>query len=48
MDNINSNSTFNNLDLYVLSLTKKEMDARKGNFSFVTKNKKKKLPKIFL
>ena len=48
---------FNNLNLYILSSmmketdilssTKEEMDARKGNFSFVTKNKKKELPKIF-
>ena len=59
MDNINfsSNSTFDNLDLYVLSSTKEEMDilsstkeemdARRGNFSFVTKNKKKELSKVF-
>src|SRR3954447_10532037 len=50
-------TTFDNLDLYVLSSTKEEMDilsstkeemdARKGNFSFVTKNKKKELPKVF-
>jgi hypothetical protein len=54
MDNIkmdinfaSANSTFDNLDPYVLSSTKEEMDARKGNFSIVTKNKKKKFPKVF-
>ncbi len=41
MDNINFASTNDNLDLYVLSSTKEEMETRKGNFSFVTKNKKK-------
>ncbi|RIA95723.1 hypothetical protein C1645_816311 [Glomus cerebriforme] len=42
-----ANSTFDNLDPYVLSSTKEEMDARKGNFSIVTKNKKKEFPKVF-
>ena len=50
MDNINfasANSTFDNLNLYILSSTKEEMDARKGNFSFIMKNKKKGLSKVF-
>ena len=50
MDNINfasANSTSDNLDPYVLSSTKEEMDTRKGNFSIVTKNKKKEFPKVF-
>ena len=50
MDNINffsANSTFDNLNPYVLSSTKEEMDVRKGNFSIVTKNKKKEFPKVF-
>ena len=60
MDNINFafiNSSFDNLNLNVLSSTKEEMDmlsstkeemdARKGNFSFITKNKKKELSKVF-
>ena len=51
-------TTFDNLDLYVLSSTKEEMDilsstkeemdTRKGNFSFVTKNKKWNFLKYFL
>src|SRR3989442_15346688 len=49
--------SFDNLDLNVFSSTKEEtdilssikeeMDARKGNFSFITKNKKKELSKVF-
>jgi hypothetical protein len=52
------NSSSDNLDLNVLSSTKeemdilsstkKEMDAREGNFSFITKNKKKELSKVFV
>ena len=50
-------SSFDNLDLNVFSSTKEEtdilssikeeMDARKGNFSFIMKNKKKGLSKVF-
>ena len=47
MDFASANSTFDNLDPYVLSSTKEEMDARKGNFSIVMKNKKKEFPKVF-
>jgi len=50
MDNINfasANSTSDNLDPYVLSSTKEEIDTRKGNFSIVRKNKKKEFPKVF-
>jgi hypothetical protein len=59
MDNINFasiNSSFDKLDLNVLSPTKEEidilsstkekMDARKGNFSFITKNKKMEFSKV--
>ena len=40
MDNINftsANFTFDNLNLYVLSSTKEEMDVKKGNFSIFMK-----------
>ena len=50
MHNINFasiNSSFNNLNLYVLSLIKKEMNTKKNNFSFIMKNKKKEFSKVF-
>lgn len=47
MDNVNFISTFNNPNPYILFSVKEEVDVRKGNFSFIVKNKKKELPKLF-